>query len=280
MANETEKYLQPSNIENIDSSVFEWVNEVINVSVTTNTGFRKVPVFWGSSERSFMSKEMKELRDQEGTLLLPLIAVDRGNMVKDLARKQVGANLFPPINDGKGGVVPFARQIQQQKTSEFKNNDSRRRQGSLTNSSGNGQINFKYAKNINSPKAVYEILYSPYPTYLNIDYNIEVKAEYLEQLNEIVSPFMTKLGGINSFMLHRNGHKYEAFFDSNFTYENNIRSLDAQERMFTSKMKMTVWGYIYGSGTNEEQPRVVIRESAIKYTIGKESTIFIDDTIK
>jgi hypothetical protein len=280
MANPTEIFLQPSNFENIDSSVLEWVNEEMNISVTTNTGFRKVPVVWGSSERSFLSKELKDFRDSEGTIKLPLIAIDRGNTSKDLAKKPLGVNLFSPFKDGKGGVMPIARQIQQEKTSEFKNNDSRRRQGSLTNSSGNGQINFKYAKNINTDKAVYETLYVPYPTYLNIDYNIEVKTEYLEQLNEIVTPFITKLGGINSFFLSRNGHKYEAFFDAAFTPENNIRSLDAQERVFTTKMKLVVLGYIYGAGTNEDRPRVVTRESAIKFVMGKESTIFLDEQFK
>ena len=276
MANETEKYLEPSTLENIDSAVFEWADQELNISATTNTGFRKVPVLWGSSERSFLSKELKDFRDKEGTILLPLIAIDRGNTVKDLTKKPIGVNLPSLFNDAKGGTILIGRQIQQQKTSEFKNNDSRRRQGSLTNASGNGQINFKYAKQ-KVEKAVYEELYIPYPTYLTIDYNIEVKAEYLTQLNEIITPFITKFGGINSFALKRNDHVYEAFFDSGFTPENNIRSLDAQERMFTTKMKLVVQGYIYGGDTNENRPRIAVRETAIKYSIGKESTIFLGE---
>ena len=49
-------YLQPSNLENIDLSVYEWVDDHLNISANTHEGFKKVPVIWATAERSFQIK--------------------------------------------------------------------------------------------------------------------------------------------------------------------------------------------------------------------------------
>ena len=74
-------YFEPSTIENIDRSVLLFV-EKLNLFTDTNEGFRKVPVMWGTSERSFLSKNDKELRDQQGMLRLPIISIRRTLQVK------------------------------------------------------------------------------------------------------------------------------------------------------------------------------------------------------
>lgn len=254
----------PSTLENIDLSLNDWVNETLNIFTTTNDGFRKVPVVWGQAERSFMVKEFKERRDSEGTLILPLISIIRGPAKKDLSKKgYFGVNLFPE-NDTKGRTLTIARQLQPEKTKEFVNNDNERIYGHENYRSRKEQV------------AVYEYLSVPYPTYLDISYEIELRSEYLQQMNDMVAPFMAKTGGIDSFMLKKNGHKYEAFIQGDFDNGNNSATLADKERGFTTKVVIKVLGYIQGTDVNDNQPKVVIRESAAKFRIQRERVVLGD----
>ena len=167
MPNNTEKYILPSTLENIDSSLYEWVNETLNIHTTSNGGWSKVPVIWGNAERAFMVKNHKDRRDDEGTLVYPLITVERTSVVKDLQKKgSFATNLFRNP-DVKGGVIAIAKQIKQDKTANFVNNDTK---------IATGAINFPKQNRKNT--AVYEILYIPYPTYLDMTYQITLRTEY------------------------------------------------------------------------------------------------------
>jgi hypothetical protein len=271
MPNNTEHYIMPSTLENIDLSLYEWINESLNIHTTANDGWKKVPVIWSNAERAFMVKNFKDRRDDEGTLVYPLITVERTSVEKNLAKKgSFGVNLF--VNpDVKGGVIAIARQIQQEKTKEFVNNDTYR----LT-----GRNNFPKQDRTNT--AVYEILYTPYPTYLDITYDITLRTEYMQQMNEMIVPFMAKTGGINSFLLKKNGHQYESFIQSNFNLDSNASSLNDQERIFTTKVQIKVLGYILGQDKNDPQPKVVVRETAAKFRFQRERVVVgdINDNLK
>ena len=59
-------------------------------------------------------------------------------------------------------------------------------------------------------------------------------------MNDLVSPFMARTGQINSFVMRRNGHIYEAFIDSSFAHNNNVAALNEDERMFSTDIKIKV----------------------------------------
>ena len=81
-------YFKPSTIENIDRSVLSFVED-LDLYTDTNEGFRKVPIMWGTSERSFLSKNDKELRDKQGMLRLPIISIRRTGFTKSLSSKGI-----------------------------------------------------------------------------------------------------------------------------------------------------------------------------------------------
>ena len=56
-----EKTVEPSTIENIDTGLYEWVRD-LELSTTTNDGFKPVPVLWLGTERAFQIKNNKEIR--------------------------------------------------------------------------------------------------------------------------------------------------------------------------------------------------------------------------
>jgi len=259
--------LEPSTIETVDVSVFEWVNEEMDLHTTTNRGFKKVPVIWVSAERAFQSKRSKEMRDKEGALILPLISVERLSFSKETSSKNrpIGGNLFP-VDDERGASFTITRQINQDKTSNFANADTKRT---------TGQINFPRE----NKKIVYETISIPLPVYINIEYVIKLRAEYQQQMNDLVQPFLTKTGNINYFLLHKDGHKYEAFIDGSASSTSNVEQMGEDERMYETEIKLRVMAHLVGQGPNQTQPSVVRRQNTVEVKIPRERTILTDDDL-
>ena len=261
-----------STLETIDTAMFRWVDEEMNVSAKGNTGFKKVPVLWVSAERAYQIKRDKGLRDQDGTLLFPLITVERTSVIKSLSKKGTVYNAFP-IQDALGGAITIARQINQEKTSNFANADSFKKRGSITDPSvGMNQQNFPRE----NKKVVYETVTIPVPVYLDIQYDIYVRTEYQQQMNEILAPFLVKTGSLNYFHIFNEGHGFESFIQEDYAQENNASSLDEEERQYQTKITVKVLGYVIGADTNQEQPRIVKRQNAVEVKIGREKVIVGD----
>ena len=266
----------PSTVETIDKAFFKFIDEDLNISSTTNKGFKKVPVIWVSAERSFQIKRDKGLRDSKGSLKLPLITIERKIMKKDPAMKGVAWSHIPEANDNKGGALVVARRIKQDKTSNFLNADSARLKGSLTDADaevGEGQQNFPSK---NAGKVVYETISMPVPTYVVIDYLVTLRTEYQQQANEMVTPFITKTGQINNFFMDHEGHRFEGFIQGDFGQTSNVASLGDEERMYEVPMTIKVLGYLVGEGPNRDRPKLSIRENAVEVKIPREKVIFGD----
>lgn len=267
----------PSTLETVDFSVYDLVNDSFNLFSQTNEGFKKVPVIWVTAERAYQIKKNKELRDLEGSLIYPIIYIERTASTKDPSKKGVFQANIPPAllrrgYDPQGGSIEIASRIQQKKTSEFANADARRMPISR-NTTQNNAPNFVKRKN---KKVVYEHISIPLPIYVYNTYEITIKAEYQEQMNDLVQPFITAPGQINELRLQKDGHYYTGFVDSSFGYENNIGNLSEETRLYQTKINLNVIGYLMGSGKNDNQPRVSIRENAVDFKISRERVIFDD----
>jgi len=256
----------PSTIESIDEAFFKWVDKEANVYATTNKGWEKISVIWVSAERSFQVKHKKELRDDAGSLILPLMTIERTSITKDPNRKGAFWGNVPPVNDYRGGSVTIARRIKQDKTANFANANSYRK-------TKNKQINFPGE----NKKIVYEFISIPMPVYITINYNLILRTEYQQQMNEMITPFLTKTGGINHFIMRNDDHFYEGFIQADFSSANNISGLAQDERKYETIIPIQVLGYLIGEDKNQEAPKVVIRENQVDVKIPRERTIFGDD---
>jgi hypothetical protein len=255
--------LVPSTLEDIDGSFFNWIEEKLDIYASTNKGWEKVPIIWVSAERSFQIKNKKEIRDKSGTLILPLITVERSSMVKDPSRKGSYWANVPPVDDYKGGSITITKRINQNKTLNFANADSYRKKK---------QINFPRKND----KVVYQTISIPMPVYVDITYLLTLRTEYQQQMNDITSPFITRTGGINHFILERNGHQYEGFIQADFSPTNNVSNMTQEERKYETKITVKVLGYLIGEDKNQETPKIVIRENAVEVKIPREKVIFGD----
>jgi len=261
----------PSTIETIDYAIYDFIDLKLNLKTTTNKGVEKVPVIWASAERSFQVKNDKEYRDDEGLIILPAITIERASVEKGLdTRGAYYGGMFPiKSQPEKGGSLVIAKRIKQDKTSNFANADAYRRYG------GTGP---KFVKKA-TDKVVYETVSIPPIVYTDITYKILLRTEYQQQMNDLMLPFITRPGTINSFLIDRDGHEYEAFVQSTFSQENNISSMDNEERRFQTSIDIKVLAYLVGEGPNQDKPKFSIRENAVQVRIPREHVVWDDPLV-
>ncbi len=254
-----------STIENIDYAMTSWLKEDLRLSVFKNEGYTPVPVFWQTPERSFQIKSNTNLRDDGGSLLLPVVSIERTGVTKDPARKgSYQAHKYSEDKNGRTGRLVIAREIVQDKTRNFAVAT-----GIRANTPGTKQ---RYYPRVNK-RVVIRSLSVPIPIYINVDYKIIIKTEYQTQMNDLIAPFMTRTGQINSFIMRRNGHLYEAFIDQGFSHANNVDNLEEETRMFTSEINIRVLGYLIGEGANDDRPIVRVDENLVEITYPQEGIV-------
>jgi len=254
-----------SKIETIDYAMVSWLKEDLKLSANTNEGFVKVPVLWQAPERSYQIKHEKSLRDDAGALKLPLIGVERTGITKDPGRKGgFQAHVYSEDKNGRTGRWVIARKIVQDKTRNFAAAAGTRAYGNEVKQRNSPRVN---------QKIVIKSLSIPIPVYVNVDYKITIKSEYQTQMNDLIAPFMTRTGQINSFIMKRNGHLYEAFIDQGFTHSNNVSNLGEDMRMFVSEITIKVLGYLIGEGENDDRPIVRVDENIVEITYPQEGIV-------
>ena len=260
-----------STIEDIDYTITSWLKKDLNLFCNTNEGRVQVPVLWQVPERAYQIKNERDLRDENNTLKLPLISIERTNIVKNPEQKgSFQAHTFSVDKNGRSGRFVIAKQIVPDKTQNFAIAS-----GTRTNTSGKKQQFYPG----NNKKIVIRTLSVPIPVYVNVEYKIKLKTEYQQSMNELLTPFIARTGQINAFALNRNGHIYEVFIDQNFTHNNNLANLGEDLREFNTEISIRVLGYLIGEGPNDNRPIVRVDENVVEYVFPKESTLpsgFID----
>ena len=260
-----------SSIETIDYSIVEWLKDDLNLSARTNEGWTKVPVLWQAPERAFQIKDDKDLRDSDGAFKLPLISIERTNITKDPTRKgSFQAHTYSKDKNGRAGRMIVAKKIVEDKTRNFAVVGNTRKSNFTS-----GETQRHYPR-VNK-KIVVQTLSIPIPVYINVEYKILIKSEYQQQMNDLVSPFIARTGQINSFILRRNGHMYEAFIDQGFAQNNNASNLNEESRMYTTEISIRVLGYLIGEGENDDRPIVRFEENFVEIMFPMEGIVSEDE---
>jgi len=266
MQNEEFIKFEASTLETIDTGLFDWVNNTIDIHTKTNKGIYKVPVLWLGAERSFQVKNDIRIRDKVGKLVLPLMTVNRDSVTKDPNFKGAyQANLFEN-KDYKGGAEPVSSRINQDKTQNFQSEIAQK-------NTHNEQQTYKLDQN---SQVVYETYNAPIPVYVTIKYTITIRTEYQQQMNDALQPFVTTTGQINAFIFENQGHKYEAFIEQDFSNNNNTKNIGEDERMFETTISIKVLGYLSGEGYSRKKPLLARRENQIKVRFTNERRIVGD----
>lgn len=268
------KNIEPSTIENIDTGLFNWVKEFIDIAVTTNDGYKKVPVIWLGSERAFQVKSNQLIRDSAGKLIMPLITVHRDSIAKDPGFKGTFQAHLHDNNDAKGGAIVLHQEVNQEKTRNFENSEKSKLL-KTPRASSTDRDGFKTVK-----RTVYTSYVMPIPSYVTIMYSINLRSEYQQQMNDMLAPFIVTTGQINGFIFSNEGWSYEGFIQPDFSENKNLDNMSEEERMFETKVQIKVSGYLIGDKNNRDKPIVSKRETAVKIEISSERSIVGDPTVK
>jgi len=262
-----ETTIQPSTIETIDLALYDLIDKQFDLNTNTNSGFKKVPVLWISPERSFHIKE-KQIRDSVGKLKLPLITIERASFAKDSQFKGgFQANIFPDKSGPRGyrkHQLKAAQSIARTSTRKYASADAYRKKG-------------QYHYPTDNKKIVYEEIYMPIPVWITVMYSITLRTEYQQQMNDLITPFITRTGNINALLMEKNKHRYEAFIQQDFAQTNNSSNLGEEERSFQTKVDIKVLGYLLGDGENEEVPKIIKKETIVELKLIRERTIVGDE---
>lgn len=247
--------LDPSKIENIDLAVYKWLDEQMDLYATTNKGWKKTPVIWVSGERSFQIKNNKDLRQNDGSFILPVITVKRTGIAKDLKAKGIfPGNVVPNIF---GNDIVIVKEVNQDKSTNFANAYSRKKVK---------QPNFKGE----NKKVVYSYRSIKMPVQAIFEYEIILRTEYQQQMNELIQPFIVNSGASNYFVIENEGHRYESFLDTSYALENNGDKLEQEERSFKTTIKLNVTGHMVNAGSNQLDTNVIYRENAVEIKFPRE----------
>jgi len=266
----------PSTLEVIDRALFRFADEDLNIHVNTNKGWNKVPIIWVSAERAFQIKDDKNLRDSQGSLKLPLITIERASVEKDASFKGTFQAHVPDSGVARRITLPSGKVIKHDKTSNFQNAWSARQYGSPTNPQvGHGQLNFPTDK-ANQSRVVMQTKYLPVPVYVKVMYSLKIRTEYVQQMNDVFQPFVTRTGQMNSFFISHEGHRYEGFIEGSFGQTNNIAELGEDEKSYETNIDLKILGYLMGEGPNDEKPKVSVEENVVEVKIPKEKVIVGD----
>jgi len=265
---------RPATLENIDFAMGKWLGAKVKNFVESHKEWKEVPVLWVSAERAYQMKHEKSLRDSFGALILPLMTFERTGVEKDLGRKGViQANLHEkndPIG-GVGGRFVVAKQINVEKTGDQADASSARKFGGV----GSGKVNFN-TRGRRTKKIVYDIYSIPTPVYVNVSYEVKIRTRYQEQMNQLLTPFVVYTGAVTQFIIENDRHKYEAFFEPSFTFDNNVASMGEDERIYNTTMTINVLGYIFGEGKNRDRPYFSRRENPVQIVLPSEHVMVGD----
>jgi len=265
-----EQVFLPSTLENIDYAIYDFFQD-LNISTTTNEGFKPVPLSWVGAERAYNRKDRNWTDDEsfimksdlQGAVIYPAITIERKGIIKDRTKR---GGLYSPLDRarqiGKSDIV-IARRIVQDDTNRFATADAFRKSKNAKDK------NFK-RKN---KKVVYETITMPVPTYIEITYEIECFTEYQQQMNDINSYLIDATNNSNYFSVSRNNHSYECFLDSSITVDNTISDLGEDERTFHTALVIKTLGYINGAGPNESLPKITKTQNVVEVKIGRERVV-------
>lgn len=249
-------HFEPSTVETIDKSVLNYL-EGLDLFSNTNEGWKKVPIVWGTAERAYQVKKNKDIRDAQGMLRLPIISIRRVSLTKDMASKGVFQGNIADYKDEQGGSLPVSRVVYQDKTTKFASADALRL---------HGQSNYPRP----NAKVVYRTISAPMPVNVSVMYEITLRTEYQQQMNDLILPFITTPGTINYVRLFEGEHRFEGFIQGDFSNGDNLSDFSSDERKFETKIQLKVVAYLVGQEDNRDKPHYSVRENAVEVKIPRE----------
>jgi len=230
--------------EDVDRAFFELFNSglpLYYMSSKESGEMKKIPVVFASGERFAMSAKKRPLKDKNGALILPMVAISRQGIGLENTKGNV-------MMDRRGEVV-----IKKRISSEDPLYQALQGTSGLHNTGvpPRHQDNFSFATGRNldpsMKKGIYEITVIPGPKYFTMKYEVSIWAQYVQQLNDIVEAILGSFpqpGGRTIRIESSKGYWFVAYFGEEISMATNLDDFTDQERLVKATLTAEVPGYL------------------------------------
>ena len=220
-------------LEDIDSTILYYFNNVIKPSVIQNGTRIEVPVVYADSERWNQIQKDGYFRDKKGRIMMPLITFKRTNIEKN-------------------------RNITNKLDANFPNNY---RIYEKSYSKKNTYDKFNILNNRRPTKDMYAVVV---PDYITLNYDCIISTYYVEQMNSIIEAINY---ASDSYWGNPERFQFRARIDSVAT---NVELPTGQERVVKSTFSIKMYGYIVPNILQKDLASIKKYHSKVKLVFNPE----------
>jgi hypothetical protein len=205
----------------IDHAVHDWFNK----KKPTVINGRKIPVMFGAWERfaqiqgNKSDKNINTMRDKKGRVKLPLISIRRGDVVPN-------ENRYVKTDIVGEPSISFTRKLATAKFDKFQ-------RVPFTSK-------WKVGATYKTSEPVNEVVRIPFPSFVNVSYNITFWSSYVNHTNEFHKKIWKEYHVKD---MEYNGFFFYAHFESS-SDESNLEDFTSDERIIRHSFSLQVEAYL------------------------------------
>ena len=246
-------------IEDVDTAVHRAFTSDFGLTVTDTTGTTNARVIFAAGERWNQVKKGTGLRDSNGSLILPLIAIVRTGVSQDMNEDVCGRG----INQHTGKLV-IKRSLSKDRDASYqrlinraaKNNQlwrsprtaaqlTRKETGDLVSSDRNVAAGGLMRGDVT--RSIHEITTIPAPQFVTIKYDIKIWTAYTVHMNQLVERMIANYLPLDRAykLTSPKGYWFVAYVEGDgISNESNADSVGDDERLIKSSMQIRVPTYL------------------------------------
>lgn len=264
-------FINSCGLEDVDVSLFNLFEKEIIPTITQDNDTKKVPIMFAAGEKWAMIKKGRPIRDQKGSLILPLITITRQEIIQSIAEditkrginQQTGEmtirrKLDPSDRNYQSLINSLL--IKNQTNLSVNSNDSRaenqpvveRKLGDDLEDDDVRNGAFLKPKLKNNRNHIFETIVVPMPQFYTVKYQITVWTQYVQHSNQILEKIIASfLPQSQSWRLDtEKGYWFVATVDAGtFNTETSFDDMTESERFVKHNFIITVPAYIFASKT-------------------------------
>ena len=204
-------------LKDIDTSIMTHIKNIMKPVVRESNELIKVPVLWGNEERWKSIRNRGVLRDQNGTIILPVMLVKRTSLTMD---DQMPVSFD---NDVKGKFIKVIR------SNRYSKNNRYDRFSVLT-----GQ------------QPVQEFIITGQPDFVTCNYNVVMMTSYMDQMNDLNNLWVEHL---ETYFGDSTSYRFLSSLAGDISNETEMESQG--ERLIKNTFDMTIKAYMIPEFTDK-----------------------------
>src|SRR3990167_3728871 len=252
-------------IKDADRALFDLFDKEIGFQINHNNAVQKVPVIFSGGERFALIKNNKTIRDKDGALIIPLIAIKRTNIDQSLqgyGGRGLGQNTGELVikrrlsekDPAYQSIINKAQLSNQDNVASVSHllninppvSGSRAgtiatRRGLTARQHATGEV---LENNLNNN--IFEVITMPFPQFFVATYEIVLWGQYIAHMNTMIEKILSSYHAQgNQFKITSNkGYWFVAYFQDDITAGDNTEDYTNEERIIKYTFTVKVQGYI------------------------------------